>query len=83
MRFVVQFLQGSTVGIMLFSAKDMNAAEVFVDELVTLHGHTAVSDPAPFTGNVYDLYHMFPPRERLEVACANTAIRPKTVDKES
>lgn len=83
MRFVVKFLQRSTVGIMLFSAKDMNAAEVFVDELVTLHGHTAVSDPAPFTGNVYDLYHMFPPRERLEDTFISRAIPPKTIDKES
>ena len=82
MRFVVQFLQGSTVGIMLFSAKDVNAAEIFVDELVTLHGHTAVSEPAPFKGNVYELYHMFPPRERLEDTFISRAITPKTVDKE-
>jgi hypothetical protein len=64
-RFVVEYrLPGGMVetrGIIIFTAEDMTAAEVYVSDMVTCYGHTYVSSPIPLPidAAVIDLYRLY------------------------
>lgn len=64
MRFAVTFELADTEAVMVFTVEDMEAAYQFVSDLVTIYGHTGVSDPQLYSGNVSDLNKMFPPKRR-------------------
>ena len=64
MRFVVMYGQGNADGVMVFTVEDMEAARRFVSDLITLYGHTKVSEPQPYSGNIGDLHKLFPPKRK-------------------
>jgi hypothetical protein len=46
MKYAVEYtLASGTVGLMIFSAADEAAAEEYVRQMITVHGHTHVSIP--------------------------------------
>lgn len=51
---------------MVFTAEDMEAARRFVSDLITIHGHTKVSEPQQYSGNIGDLTRMFPLKKKRE-----------------
>jgi hypothetical protein len=63
MRYAVQYeTQTGTIGLMIFTVDDDAAAQTYVAEMVTMHGYTNVSQPAPLPGgtSIQDLYRLFP-----------------------
>jgi hypothetical protein len=63
MRYAVEYeLQSGTIGLMIFTAADEEAAQEYVRLLTTEYGHTHVSRPTPLPIDVTvaDLYHLFP-----------------------
>jgi hypothetical protein len=63
MRYAVQYeTQTGTIGLMIFTVEDDTAAQTYVTEMVTKHGHTNVSNlsPLPSGASIQDLYRLFP-----------------------
>jgi len=62
MRFACEYESKSgMIGLILFSAKDRNSAEIFVEELIDYHGHTNVHNLNELTeGTVAELFRLYP-----------------------
>jgi hypothetical protein len=62
MRYAVEYESSSgTVGLILFSAKDLNAAQIYVEGLITYYGHTHVFNLNELTeGTVAELFRLYP-----------------------
>ena len=62
MRFVVEY-QGKRgrMGLIIFSATDQHSAQIYVEELVTCHGHTSISNLNELKdGTVAELFRLYP-----------------------
>jgi hypothetical protein len=63
MRWAVEYeLPSGSVGLCIFSAEDLRAAQAFVDEMLTQYGHNDVfnlNELAKGTG-IDELYRLFP-----------------------
>jgi hypothetical protein len=64
MRFVVTFNDTGTEGVMVFTANDMEDAVRFISNPANFYRPDRVSAPVPFSGNIADLYKMFPLKKR-------------------
>ena len=64
MRFVVTFNDTGTEGVMVFTAIDMEYAYRFISDPNNFYDPSKVSTPVPFSGNIADLYKMFPLKKR-------------------
>lgn len=68
MRWAVEYeLPGGSIGLCIFSAEDLDAAQVFVDEMRTRYGHNDVfnlNELANGTG-IEELYQLFPRLARV------------------
>ena len=48
-------------GLMIFSAKDLNAAQIYLEEMITYYGHNHVFNLNELTeGDIDELYRLFP-----------------------
>jgi len=53
--------KSGTVGLMIFSAKDLNAAQIYLEEMITYYGHNHVFNLNELTeGDIDELYRLFP-----------------------
>ncbi len=53
--------KSDTVGLIIFSAKDLNAALIYIEEMITYHGHRHVFNLNELTeGSIDELYRLFP-----------------------
>ena len=61
-RFACEYESKSgMIGLILFSAKDRNSAEIFVEELIDYQGHTNVHNLNELTeGTVAELFRLYP-----------------------
>jgi hypothetical protein len=66
MRFAVEYKSKSgTVGLILFSAQDLNAAQIYLEEMITYYGHTNVFNLNELTeGTIGELYRLYPPHSQ-------------------
>lgn len=64
MRFVVTFNDSGTEGVLVFTAESLEDAHKFVADPANFYAHSRVSNPVPFSGNIADLYKMFPLKKR-------------------
>jgi hypothetical protein len=58
-------LPGGTIGICIFTAEDLQAAQIYIEKMQTQHGHHHVfnlNELPPDTG-IQDLYRLFPRRQ--------------------
>jgi hypothetical protein len=62
LRFAVEYdTKSGTIGLILFSAKDLNAAQIYVEEMITYYGHTNVFNLNELAeGSIDELYRLFP-----------------------
>jgi hypothetical protein len=62
MRFAVEYTTKSgMVGLIIFSARDMNSAQIYMEELITYHGHDHVYNLNELTeGTVAELFRLYP-----------------------
>ncbi len=62
MRFAVEYdTKSGSIGLILFSAKDLNAAQIYVEEMITYYGHTNVFNLNELAeGSIDELYRLFP-----------------------
>ena len=62
MRFAVEYdTKSGTIGLILFSAKDLNAAQIYVEEMITYYGHDNVFNLNELAeGSIEELYRLFP-----------------------
>ena len=62
MRFAVEYdTKSGTIGLILFSAKDLNAAQIYVEEMITYYGHDNVFNLNELAeGSIDELYRLFP-----------------------
>ena len=62
MRFAVEYdTKSGTIGLILFSAKDLNAAQIYVEEMITCYGHDNVFNLNELAEDSIDeLYRLFP-----------------------
>ena len=62
MRFAVEYdTKSGTIGLILFAAKDLNAAQIYVEEMITYYGHDNVFNLNELEeGNIDELYRLFP-----------------------
>jgi hypothetical protein len=62
MRFACEYdTKNGTVGLIIFSSKDMNTAQIYVEELIDYHGHDNVFNLNQLTdGTIDELYRLFP-----------------------
>jgi hypothetical protein len=61
-RFAVEYdTKSGSIGLILFSAKDLNAAQIYVEEMITYYGHTNVFNLNELAeGSIDELYRLFP-----------------------
>ena len=63
MRWACEYESKSgSIGLMIFSAKDLNAAQIYLEEMITYYGHNHVfnlNELANGTG-IEELYRLFP-----------------------
>ena len=62
MRFAVEY-EGKygRVGLIIFSADNLNNAQIYVEELIDYHGHTDVFNLNQVTnGSIDEINHLFP-----------------------
>ena len=68
MRWVVEYnLPTGSIGLCIFSAEDLPAAQTFVNEMITQYGHDHVfnlNELANGTG-IEELYRLFPRQARV------------------
>jgi hypothetical protein len=62
MRWACEYESKSgAVGLIIFSAKDLNAAQIYVEEMITYYGHNHVFNLNELTeGSIGELYRLFP-----------------------
>jgi len=62
MRWACEYESKSgTVGLIIFSAKDLNAALIYIEEMITYHGHRHVFNLNELVeGGIDELYRVFP-----------------------
>jgi len=62
MRFACEYAaKNGMVGLILFSAKDLISAQVYIEELIDYHGHASVSNLNELKdGTVAELFSLFP-----------------------
>ena len=61
MRFAVEYKSRGMVGLIIFSADNLNNAQLYVEELITCHGHTNVYNLNELVeGTIGELYRLFP-----------------------
>jgi hypothetical protein len=62
MRFAVEYTTKSgMVGLIIFSADNLNNAQIYMEELVTYHGHDHVYNLNELTeGTVGELFRLYP-----------------------
>ena len=63
MRWAVEYtLATGTIGLMIFTAQDIEEAEQYVTDLGTKYGHTHVYNLTPLTdgAGIDELYRLFP-----------------------
>ena len=62
MRFAVEYdTKSGTIGLILFAAKDLNAAQIYVEEMITYYGHDNVFNLNELAeGSIDELYRLFP-----------------------
>ena len=77
MRWAVEYaLATGTIGLMIFTAQDIEEAEQYVTDMVTKYGHTNVYNLSPLTdgAGIDELYQLFP---RLESTINQNKIPPR------
>ncbi len=63
MRWAVEYtLATGTIGLVIFTAQDIEEAEHYVTDMVTKYGHTNVYNLSPLTdgAGIDELYRLFP-----------------------
>ena len=62
MRWACEYESKSgTVGVMIFSAKDLNAAQIYLEEMTDYYGHRHVFNLNELVkGGIDELYRLFP-----------------------
>jgi hypothetical protein len=62
LRWACEYKSSSgSIGLIIFSAKDLNAAEIYLEEMITYYGHTNVFNLNELTeGSIDELYRLFP-----------------------
>ena len=62
MRWACEYRSKSgTVGLMIFSAKDLNAAQIYLEEMTNYYGHRHVFNLNELVeGGIDELYRVFP-----------------------
>ncbi len=61
MRFAVEYKSRGMVGLIIFSADNLNNAQLYVEELITCHGHTNVYNLNELAeGTIGELYRLYP-----------------------
>ena len=69
MRWAVEYtLATGTIGLMIFTAQDIEEAEQYVTDMVTKYGHTNVYNLSPLTdgAGIDELYQLFPKLARID-----------------
>jgi hypothetical protein len=76
-RFAVEYdTKSGTIGLIIFSAKDLNAAQKYVEEMMTHYGHDHVFNLNVLVeGDIDELYRLFP---RLATATERNGIPRKS-----
>jgi hypothetical protein len=61
-RFAVEYdTKSGSIGLIIFSAKDLNAAQIYVEEMMTHYGHDHVFNLNVLVeGDIDELYRLFP-----------------------
>lgn len=62
MRYAVEYQgKGGGVGLIIFSAKDLNAAQIYLEEMIDYNGHDRVWNLNQLeNGTIDELYRLFP-----------------------
>ena len=62
MRWACEYeTKGGSIGLIIFSAKDLNAAQIYLEELTDYYGHRHVFNLNELTeGSIDELYRLFP-----------------------
>ena len=62
MRWACEYESKSgSIGLMIFSAKDLNAAQIYLEEMITYYGHNHVFNLNELIeGGIDELYRLFP-----------------------
>lgn len=62
MRFACEYESKSgAIGLITFSAKDLNAAQIYVEEMITYYGHASVFNLNELAeGSIDEIYRLFP-----------------------
>jgi len=62
MRWACEYESKSgSIGLIIFSAKDLNAAQIYVEEMTTYYGHDHVFNLNELAeGDIEELYRLFP-----------------------
>jgi hypothetical protein len=69
MRWAVEYtLATGTIGLMIFTAQDIEEAEQYVTDMITKYGHTHVYNLSPLTdgAGIDELYRLFPRIARID-----------------
>jgi hypothetical protein len=64
MRFVVTFNDIGTEGVMIFTATEMEDAYRFISDPANFYNPSKVSTPIPFSGDIDELYRLFPRKRK-------------------
>ena len=62
MRWACEYESKSgSIGLIIFTAKDLNAAQIYLEEMITYYGHTNVFNLNELAkGSIDELYRLFP-----------------------
>jgi len=62
LRWACEYKSSSgSIGLIIFSAKDLNAAQIYLEEMITYYGHTNVFNLNELAeGSIDELYRLFP-----------------------
>ena len=62
MRWACEYKSSSgSIGLIIFSARDLNAAQIYLEEMITSYGHTNVFNLNELAeGSIDELYRSFP-----------------------
>jgi hypothetical protein len=77
LRWACEYKSSSgSIGLIIFSAKDLNAAQIYLEVMMTCYGHTNVFNLTELVeGNIDELYRLFP---RLDAVTERNAIPRKS-----
>jgi hypothetical protein len=73
MRYACEYKSSSgSIGLFIFSAKDLNAAQIYLEEMITYYGHTNVFNLNELTeGTVAELYRLYPPHSQCHFSLSS------------